>query len=101
MGAYIVLYPRVRVHTAIPFGFYIRVIPMSAWVVLAVWFGLQLLGGWLSSSAGGGIAYGAHIGGFVAGVALIKLFERRGLVAAKRENRVLTKQERRDLGLWS
>ena len=101
MGAYIVLYPRVRVHTAIPFGFYIRVIPMSAWVVLALWFGLQLLGGWLSSNVGGGIAYGAHIGGFVAGVSLIKLFERRGLVAAKLEHRVLTREERRDFGLWS
>lgn len=101
MGGYIVLYPKVRVHTAIPFGFYIRVIPMSAWVVLALWFGLQLLGGWLSSSVGGGVAYGAHIGGFLAGVALIKLFERRGLVAAKLEHRVLSKQDRRDLGMWS
>jgi membrane associated rhomboid family serine protease len=101
MGAYMVLYPRVRVHTAIPFGFYIRVIPLSAWVVLALWLGLQFVGSWLFSNVGGGVAYGAHIGGFVAGVVLIKPFERKGLVAAKLEHRVLTREERRDLGLWS
>jgi len=90
MGAYIVLYPRVKVHTLIIFIFFIRVLALPAAALLGLWFGLQLLSGAASYGApGGGVAFGAHIGGFVAGVALIKLFERPKLVQAKREQRKL------------
>jgi membrane associated rhomboid family serine protease len=80
MGAYIVLYPRVRVHTLFIFFFFVRVITLPASFMLGFWFLLQLLGG-----------------GFGAGAALIKLFERPKLVQAKREHRRLTREE---LGRW-
>ena len=79
MGAYLVLYPRVRVFTFVPLGFFMTSIALPAWVMLIYWMALQLLGG-LSSVVGGakgGVAFWAHIGGFAAGVIFIKLFERR------------------------
>lgn len=82
MGAYVILYPRVRVFTLVPLGFYITTIALPAWVMLGYWMVLQLLG-----SLGGveaGVAFGAHVGGFVAGAALIKLFSRSDYIAAHR-----------------
>jgi membrane associated rhomboid family serine protease len=85
MGAYVVLYPRVRVHTWIPPLWFIGI---PAWVMLGYWFVLQVLSGvvTLGPEAGeqGGVAVWAHVGGFVAGVALVKLFYKPQLVAAKR-----------------
>jgi membrane associated rhomboid family serine protease len=76
MGAYLVLYPRVRVFTLVPFGFFITSVALPAWVMLLYWGALQLLGGFTSigSKQGGGVAFWAHVGGFVAGVVLVKLF---------------------------
>ena len=54
------------------FNFVMTTIP--AFIALGLWFGFQILQGYLSSSEKGGVAYAAHIGGFVAGVVLIKLF---------------------------
>lgn len=84
MGAYLVLYPRVRVFTMIVFGFFVRSVALPAWVMLLYWTGLQLLGGFASTLApeSGGVAFWAHIGGFVAGVVLVKLFARGDRVAA-------------------
>ena len=77
MGAYLVLYPRVRVFTIIPLGFYITNIAVPAWVMLVYWAVLQFFGGLGSLGAeGGGVAFWAHVGGFVAGVVLIKIFAR-------------------------
>ncbi|MEZ5318943.1 MAG: rhomboid family intramembrane serine protease [Vicinamibacterales bacterium] len=74
MGAYLVLYPRVRVFTLVTLGFFFTTVALPAWVMLLYWGALQLLGG-LSAVAGeGGVAFWAHIGGFVAGVVLIKVF---------------------------
>jgi membrane associated rhomboid family serine protease len=86
MGAYLVLFPRVRVYTIIPLGFFIQSFPLPAWVMLIYWMVLQIFGG-LSSivseeSGGGGVAFWAHLGGFVAGVVLVKMFERRDKVIA-------------------
>jgi len=89
MGAYIVLYPRERVHTLFFFLVFFRVVPLPAWVLLGYWFLLQLLGSAAVPSQGGGIAYAAHVAGFLAGVALIPLFRDRTLVAAKRAGVVL------------
>ena len=97
MGAYIVLYPRVRVHTLIILVFFIRVVTLPAVAMLGFWFLLQLLEGSMSRAVGGGVAFWAHVGGFVAGVALIKLSERRKLVRAKLQKRRLTADE---LGRW-
>jgi membrane associated rhomboid family serine protease len=101
MGAYMVLYPRIRVHTAIVLFVYIRVIPLPAWTVLLLWFLLQLAEAAFSfGGTAGGVAFGAHIGGFVAGALLVKLFGKRKLVLAKQEGRVLTRDELGRFGGW-
>jgi membrane associated rhomboid family serine protease len=84
MGAYLVLFPRVRVFTLIPLGFYMQSIALPAWAMLIYWTVLQLVGGIGSvfSEQGGGVAFWAHIGGFVAGIVLVKIFERRDRVLA-------------------
>ena len=78
MGAYLVLYPRVRVFTLVPLGFIFTSIALPAWVMLIYWMGLQVLGGFTRIGGGeeGGVAFWAHVGGFVAGVVLVKIFER-------------------------
>jgi membrane associated rhomboid family serine protease len=78
MGAYLVLYPRVRVFTFVPLGFFITSIALPAWVMLIYWMLLQVLGGFsrFLSTEEGGVAFWAHVGGFVAGIVLVKLFER-------------------------
>jgi len=83
MGAYLVLYPRVRVFTLVPLGFFITTMALPAWGMLLYWFFLQFAGGLTGIGAeGGGVAFWAHIGGFVAGVALIKIFARADRIAA-------------------
>jgi membrane associated rhomboid family serine protease len=86
MGAYVVLYPRVRVHMLIFLGFFITRAVVPAFVMLGYWFLLQILGG-LPSLGGedtGGVAVWAHAGGFVAGAVLIHLFKDPELVARHR-----------------
>jgi membrane associated rhomboid family serine protease len=89
MGAYLVLYPRVRVWTLVPLGFFLTTIALPAWTMLLYWMVLQFLGGLgglFAQEQTGGVAFWAHIGGFVAGAVLIKLFARPGDVAAHREH---------------
>jgi membrane associated rhomboid family serine protease len=76
MGGYLILYPRVRVYTMVPLGFFLTSIALPAWAMLIYWMLLQLAGGvtGIFSETGGGVAFWAHIGGFLAGVVLIKLF---------------------------
>ena len=85
MGAYIVLYPRVKVRTWIPPIFLVN---LNAFIVLAYWFVIQLLSGVTTlgpqSGEQGGVAVWAHVGGFVAGVVLIRAFAKRRLTDAKR-----------------
>ncbi|HUF48191.1 MAG TPA: rhomboid family intramembrane serine protease [Vicinamibacterales bacterium] len=79
MGAYLVLFPRVRVFTIVPLGFYITTMALPAWAMLIYWMVIQLLGGFSSIVAGGqggGVAFWAHVGGFLAGVVLVKVFAR-------------------------
>ena len=81
MGAYIVLYPRVHVHMLIFLGFYISTIAVPAVFMLGYWLLLQFIGGFTSLGAqGGGTAFWAHIGGFVAGAVLIWLFKDQALI---------------------
>jgi membrane associated rhomboid family serine protease len=87
MGAYLVLYPKVRVHMLIFLGFFITTVSVPAYLMLLYWALLQALGGVptvAGVASGGGVAYLAHLGGFVVGVALIKLFAKSELVAAHR-----------------
>jgi membrane associated rhomboid family serine protease len=87
MGAYLVLYPNVRVFTIVPLGFFITNIALPAWTMLLYWAFLQIVGGFSRIGAeGGGTAFWAHVGGFVAGLALIKFFERRDRVASHRSH---------------
>jgi membrane associated rhomboid family serine protease len=83
MGGYVVLYPRVRVYNLLPIGFYVTTVVLPAWAMLGYWMLLQVLGSAMSATqGGGGVAYAAHVGGFAAGVVLVKLFARPDLVAA-------------------
>jgi membrane associated rhomboid family serine protease len=82
MGAYVVLYPRVHVHMLIFLGFFITTVAVPAVFMLGYWFLLQVLGGFGSmGDSGGGTAFWAHIGGFAAGAALIRLFQLQAMVA--------------------
>jgi membrane associated rhomboid family serine protease len=85
MGAYVVLYPRVKVHMLIFLGIFITRIKVPAFMMLGYWFLLQLLGGLPSlQDESGGVAVWAHAGGFVAGMILIFVFRNRKLIQ-KRE----------------
>lgn len=90
LGAYLVLYPRVRVNILFIFIIFIRIIPLPAYFVLLWWIGWQVLSGLpqlmsMRTDVSAGVAFWAHIGGFVAGVVLVKPFENRSLVA-RRDN---------------
>jgi len=74
MGAYLVLFPRVRVFTLVTLGFFITSIAVPAWVMLIYWALLQLASGLMPAAGQGGVAVWAHVGGFVAGVLLIRFF---------------------------
>jgi membrane associated rhomboid family serine protease len=88
MGAYLILFPRARVFTIVPLGFFIQSFAMPAWAMLIYWAFLQFAGGLTSIGAeGGGVAFWAHVGGFIAGVVLVKLFARRASVAAHESHR--------------
>ena len=86
MGGYLVLYPRVRIHTLVPLGFFITSFKLPAWTMLIYWLGIQMLGGFaaIAGAKSGGVAFGAHVGGFIAGAVLVKLFARRDYVAQHR-----------------
>ncbi|MDQ6738587.1 MAG: rhomboid family intramembrane serine protease, partial [Gemmatimonadota bacterium] len=85
MGAFLVLYPNVRVKMF----FFIILADVRAWLVLIYWFLLQLFeglatAGTMRNEISGGVAVWAHVGGFVAGIILIKFFTTRGPVAVPR-----------------
>ena len=79
LGAYAVLLPKARVRTLVIFIGIIRFVQMSALVVLGSWFVLQLFSGFaaISSTASGGVAWFAHIGGFLMGIVVAALFKKR------------------------
>jgi len=78
LGSYFLLYPTARVLTLIPFGFFMRLVEIPAFFFLGFWFLLQMMSGTLSLGAqAGGVAWWAHIGGFIAGVGFLLVFRRR------------------------
>lgn len=79
LAAYFMLYPQARVLTLIPIFFFLRLISVPAVFFLGVWFLLQVISGAGSLGAGGGVAWFAHIGGFVTGMLLVFVFRRRGV----------------------
>jgi len=78
LGGYLIMFPGVRVRGIIPLGFFSRSVEWPAWIVLGLWFVMQLFSGVLSLGAQaattGGVAFFAHIGGFVAGLVLTWIF---------------------------
>ena len=76
LGAYIVLFPNARVQTLIFLGYFVRATQLPALLVLGFWFVLQLFNGLLAfgMTQMGGVAWFAHVGGFVAGLLLVRLF---------------------------
>jgi len=79
MGGYLLLFPKARVDILLILIVFFKVFPIPAWIMLALWFGLQFLGGLGSNPDEGGVAYWAHAGGFIAGLALtLPLWLKRG-----------------------
>jgi len=76
LGAYAILYPAAKVHTLLFFGFFIQVIRVPALIVIGFWAIIQFLSGFLSQDGlrHGGVAWFAHVGGFLAGLIMIKLW---------------------------
>jgi membrane associated rhomboid family serine protease len=78
LGGYLVLYPTSRIGALIPLGFLAFPARIYAWVFIAFWFLLQLFSGVASlgsdAAASGGVAYWAHVGGFLTGVLLVRPF---------------------------
>jgi membrane associated rhomboid family serine protease len=83
MGAYVFLYPRVRVHMLVVLFVFITRIAVPAYLMIGYWFLLQLLGG-AAAQGEGGVAFWAHVGGFVAGLLLINAFKDPELVRKHR-----------------
>ncbi|MES2667582.1 MAG: rhomboid family intramembrane serine protease [Pseudomonadota bacterium] len=82
MGGYLLLYPRAKVDVLFIFVIFFRIFPIPAWIVLGLWFGIQMVSGLAVPSDEGGVAYLAHIGGFVAGVIFaLPVWLRRGAAA--------------------
>ena len=78
LGAYIVLFPHGRIRSLVILGVFVSVVLVPAWVQIGVWIVLQLLSGVASlgvQTEGGGVAFWAHVGGFIAGVALVWVFK--------------------------
>jgi len=98
MGAYVILYPRVRVYTLVFLGFFITTIALPAWVMLGYWILLQVLGGF--GAGEGGVAFWAHIGGFSAGALLIKLFSRPEYIAEHRAQQWVPQRMGWNRGGW-
>ena len=79
LGAYLINHPKARVLVLIPFGFFSQLIKIRALYVLGFWFILQFI------SSGGGVAYAAHIGGFLSGMILILFFNKK----SRKKNKII------------
>ena len=77
LGAYLLLYPRAQILVLLPLGLFTRLVHLPAILVLGLWFAMQLVSSLLAAPGTGGVAFGAHVGGFVAGMLLVPLFKTR------------------------
>jgi membrane associated rhomboid family serine protease len=77
LGAYLVLFPRARVLTLVVLPFFFTTLRVPAMLLLLLWFAAQLLGNAAGAGGGAGVAFRAHIGGFLAGLLLVALVKRR------------------------
>ena len=77
LGAYLLLHPHSRVLVVIPLGFYMHMVRLPAGMVLGIWFVIQIMSSLAADPGSAGVAWFAHIGGFIAGMALISVFKYR------------------------
>lgn len=70
MGGYLLLFPKAKIDIILIFIIFFHIFPVPAWVMLGIWFGIQLLSGFAMDASTGGVAYWEHAGGFIAGVLL-------------------------------
>ncbi len=95
MGAYAILFPKAPVHMLVFFGFFFTRIVVPAFLMLGYWFVFQLFGGMFDTGTGG-VAFWAHIGGFVAGIFMLKAFcNNKRIAECKKKRGVTTKMVRR------
>jgi hypothetical protein len=76
MGAYLLLFPRAKIMTLVPIFFFFQFFELPAFIFLGYWFLIQLVSAGLTGGNAGGIAWWAHIGGFVVGMIAVKVFDR-------------------------
>ena len=100
LGAYFLLYPKAKVKTLIFLLFFVTIQRVPAALFLGLWFLLQLASSFADGGGAGGVAFWAHIGGFVAGLALIRFFRNPDLVAAKQRGVVLDRSQIPHGGWW-
>jgi rhomboid family protein len=79
LGAYVLLHPNATVRVVIFLGFFVTMAHLPALIVLGLWFLLQLMNAAFAISGAAGVAFWAHVGGFIAGMALVPLFKKRGV----------------------
>lgn len=85
LGAYLMLFPRARVLVFVPVVFAPPLVHLAAVWVLGFWFLIQLLSSIFAGTQEGGVAFMAHVGGFLAGMVLVVLFKRRGVPLFRRD----------------
>jgi len=71
MGGYLLLYPKAKVDVLFIFIIFFKIFPIPAWIMLGIWFGLQVFNGLATDAAAGGVAYWAHAGGFAVGLLFV------------------------------
>ncbi len=82
MGGYLLLFPKAKVDVLFIFVIFFRIFAIPAWIVLGLWFGIQIFAGLATPTDAGGVAYWAHAGGFIAGLVLtLPVWLRRGAAA--------------------
>jgi len=79
LGAYLVTYPRANVHCFVWIVIFFWIVTVPAWILLGLWFAVQLISGLEASSATPGVAFWAHVGGFSTGIILFLLLRPRGI----------------------
>jgi membrane associated rhomboid family serine protease len=86
LGAYLILFPRSRIASLVPIFIIFTVVEIPAYLFLLFWFGLQLFSGWLAIQGGGasGIAWWAHVGGFIFGLIMVFFFRKNNLSLRER-----------------
>lgn len=87
MGGYLLLFPKAKVDVLFIFVIFFRIFPIPAWIVLGIWFAIQTFAGFATPSDQGGVAYLAHVGGFIGGFFLtLRFWLRRGGTAFWKAN---------------